>query len=108
MRTQDDKDFLIGFGERIGHPNLRENDKRAVDGSPKPRDMSVPKKGAFLPYNGEVVHVALPGLDRALSHIGRSIGPPAPQLSNTVPKTDQQICESTNSLSQEQLVILYQ
>lgn len=45
----------------------------------------MPKQSSSLPLNGEVVRVALPRLDGALSHICRSICPPAQHLPNAVP-----------------------
>jgi hypothetical protein len=45
----------------------------------------VPPQRAALPCDGELVHVALPALDRALRDVRRPVRPPAPQLPDAVP-----------------------
>jgi hypothetical protein len=45
----------------------------------------VPPQRAALPRDGELVHVALPALDRALRDVRRPVRPPAPQLPDAVP-----------------------
>ena len=83
--TQDDGDFFVGFGEGVGNPQVGEDDDGAVEGGSQPRDVGVPEEGASLAHDGEVVHVAVAGLNRALGHISRSIGPTTSQLPNAMP-----------------------
>ena len=45
----------------------------------------MPPQRAALPGDGEVVHVALPRLDRALRDVRRAVRPPRPQLPDAVP-----------------------
>jgi hypothetical protein len=83
--TEDDGDLLVGRRERVGHAELGEDDDGPVDGGAQPGDVRVPPQRAALPDHGEVVHVALPRLDRALRDVRRPVRPPRPQLPDAVP-----------------------
>jgi hypothetical protein len=49
----------------------------AVHGGAEPRDVRVPPQRTVLLANGELVHVALPALDLALSNVRRPVRAPA-------------------------------
>ena len=85
LLTEDDGDLLVGRRERVGHAELGEDDQGPVDGGAEPGDVGVPPQRAALPGDGEVVHVALPRLDRALRDVRRAVRPPRPQLPDAVP-----------------------
>ena len=59
--------------------------RSTMDSCPEPEDMCMPEKSAPLTANGEIVHKALPRLNRTLRYVCRAIGPTGPQLSNAVP-----------------------
>lgn len=59
-----------------------------MDRRPQPQDVRVPKKCASLARNGEVVHIALTWLDRALRDVCWSVGPSSSELSDTMPIQD--------------------
>lgn len=73
----------LGEGQR--EAGLGEDDDGAVHGGAEPGDVRVPPQRATLPGDGEPVHVASPGLDRALRDVRRSVRPPAQQLPDPVP-----------------------
>ena len=85
VRTEDDGDLLVRGGEGVGDAELGEDDEGAVDGGAEPGDVGVPPQGAALPGHREVVHVALPRLDRALRDVRRPVRPPGPHLPDAVP-----------------------
>jgi hypothetical protein len=78
--------------ERVGHAKLGEHDDGAVHGGAQPRNVSVPPQRAALPGDGEVVDVALPRLDRALSDVRRPVRPSRPQLPDAVPVVGELDC----------------
>lgn len=45
----------------------------------------MPPESSSLPNYSEIVDISLAGLNRALSYIGRTIGPSAAELSNSMP-----------------------
>lgn len=77
--------FLVGVRERVGHTGFRVNDEGAINGCPEPRDVGVPEKGALLLNQGELVAERLPGLDRALCHVGGPVRPARQPLTDPVP-----------------------
>lgn len=83
--TQYDHNFLVGFRERVWNATFGQDDDGSVQGCPEPKYVCVPKEGAPLAGDGEVVHIALTRLDRALGNVRRPVGPPRPQLPDTVP-----------------------
>jgi len=83
--AEDDGDLLVGRRERVRDAGLGQDDDGAVDGGAQPGDVRVPPQRAALPRDGELVHVALPALDRALRDVRRPVRPPAPQLPDAVP-----------------------
>lgn len=84
--TEDNRDFSVGFGERVGNTKLGEDDDGAIEGRPEPRNVGVPEESPPLPHNGEVVDVAAPCRDGALSHVSRPVSPSAPQLPDAMPE----------------------
>lgn len=85
MITEDDGNFLVGFGKWVRNAALGKNDDGAVHRGPQPGYMSMPEKSTSLANNGEVVHIALVSLYGTLSYIGWSISPPCLKLSNAMP-----------------------
>lgn len=85
MITEDDRDFLVRFRKRVRNAGLGEDDESAIDGGPQPRGMCMPPKRASLTCEGEVVDVAPPGLDGALSDVFWAIRPSAAQLPYAMP-----------------------
>lgn len=67
------------------------DDEGSIDCSSKPSAMSMPPQGSFLILNGESVGVARPGLNRALSHVLRPVGPRRPHLANAVPNVQKKV-----------------
>jgi hypothetical protein len=83
--TEEDGHLLVGARERVALAALGEDDERAVEVHAQPGEVRVPPQRAALPRDGEVVHVALPALDRALRDVRRPVRPPVAQLPDAVP-----------------------
>ncbi len=71
--------------ERVPDAGRGQDDHGAMHGGAQPGDVRVPPQRATLPGDGEPVHVASPGLDRALRDVRRPVRPPAQQLPDPVP-----------------------
>lgn len=78
MYTKDEKDFFVGLRKRVWNSLFWKNDYGSIESDPEPGDMSMPKQGPSLAYDGEIVHIALSCLDGALCDVSRSIRPSAP------------------------------
>jgi len=75
----------VGFRERVWNTTLGQDDNGSVQGCPEPEYVCMPQEGAPLARDGEIVHIALARLDRALGNVCRPVGPPRPQLPDTMP-----------------------
>lgn len=75
----------MGLLKRVGFVPAREDYNWAVNRSPEPRDVGMPKQTSSLPLEGEIVSVRLAGLDRALGHVSRSVRPTSSELADAVP-----------------------
>ena len=71
--------------EWIRHTKLRQDDNGTMDSGSKPENMSMPEERASLASDGEVVHVALPRLNRTLCDVCRSISPASSELPDSMP-----------------------
>lgn len=78
----------MGCREWIRHAELRQDDDGAMDSGSQPENMSMPEERASLAGDGEVVHVALPGLNWTLCNVCRSIGPASSKLPDSMPTTN--------------------
>ena len=85
MLTEEDGHLLVGSRERVPLGTLGEDDERTVEVDAQPGEVRVPPQRPALPRHGEVVHVALPALDRALRDVQRPVRPPVAQLPDAVP-----------------------
>lgn len=83
--TEDDGDFSVGLLEGIGVVAAGEDDDGAVKGGSEPGQVGVPEERPSLAGDGEIVSVGVAGLDGALGHVGRAVGPPGAELPDAVP-----------------------
>lgn len=73
------------MGKRIRNAKLGEDDNGAVNCVSNPRDMCVPKKGASLGMESEIVDIVFARLNWTLCYICRPISPPSSELSYPMP-----------------------
>lgn len=77
--------LFIRVLERVRDPSLGKHNKSTIKGGPKPRNMSMPKKGALLLNQCEFICESLPWLYRALGYVRRSIKPARESLPHPMP-----------------------
>lgn len=85
LRTKNDWNFFEGLGEWVGRMSFWKYDNWSIYSCSKPWDVGMPKQSPSLPSNGEVVHIDLACLNRALCDVSRSICPSASELPDSMP-----------------------
>jgi len=83
--TEHDGDLHVRRREGVGVAGARADDEGAVHGGAEEGGVRVPPQRALLPRHAEPVRVGAAGLDGALRHQARPVGPGGHELEHTMP-----------------------